>query len=878
MPTVRTTDDRQSVLGRIHASVRVLVYAAILAAIGAGLFFLTPSWTTVPDRAWSLPFFALVIAFGLTEATALHVEIRKESHSLSLACIPLMFGLLYTSPALVLVAYVLGGTTTLLWIRKSDLIKVIWNTCLFIAQVGLAGLLVHAVLGERLPERPVEWLVPLGAVVAAELLSLVAVPLVIMAVDGQFRPNLFASVGRSQILAVLAGTFAVTALSASLASPYMAIFAFVPLVGVGWLLRSSGELSQDFRDLQQLLTFTHALANQRGARTLDIGLVELVQIMRSRSAGLAVVGKRDGDQHNSTIRMLVDDTFVDLDPEPLSGMLIDLPEGSAVTELNLDDARDGARQILERLGSNNVIAVRVLSEVDAEAVLFVCDRLGMRDNFVVDELRLFGSLAKTLSGRLSNDYLVGRLENQAHTDALTGLANRLSFEIGLTANLARTGQRGAVIMIDLDRFKDVNDSLGHETGDRLLIEIANRLRSNTLAADMVSRFGGDEFAVMLGCVDPNCPDDLTERADNLRDALTAKVELEGIMFEVGASVGAASWPAQGTDSSTLLRRADAAMYEAKRNQLGVVWYHPRLEADAPRRLDLYLSVGSALEKEDFYVHFQPKVSLVDGQITGAEALARWSHPVYGTISPAEFIPLVVQAGLIGKLTRLVVQRATEAAATFRDAGLSIPVAVNLTPRDLLDPTLVDEIAQQLRTTGLDPSSLTVEITEDAMVVDFDTSVLTLTKMRDLGIRVAIDDFGTGHASLQHLHRLPVDDLKIDESFVNRVSTDPSAEAIVRGSINLARDLGLCAIAEGIEDAHTLRTVARMGCREMQGRLVSRPVPLHEFVQWERSWNPSWLVDSLAEPNPRPDSVSVAIHDDPTALSSSQPPRLFPRPR
>ncbi len=328
-------DIHPNLISRVQPSVRVLTYAAVLAAIGAVLLLLTPSWTEVPDRAWALPFFALVIAFGLTEATALHVEIRKESHSLSLACIPLMFGLLYTSPALVLAAYIFGGGGTLLWIRNSNPIKVTWNACLFVAQVGLAGLLVRASLGERLPDRPIEWIVPLGAVVAAELLSLFAVPLVIMAVDAKFRPSLFANVGQSQILAVLAGTFAVTALSASHSSPYMAIYAFVPLIGVGALLRNSGQLAQRFRDLQQLLTFTHSLANERGARTLDTGLVELVQIMRARSAGLAVLGKHDDD--DSTMRVLVDDTFEDLPPEPLARMLIDLLDDAAVTELDDDD-------------------------------------------------------------------------------------------------------------------------------------------------------------------------------------------------------------------------------------------------------------------------------------------------------------------------------------------------------------------------------------------------------------------------------------------------------------------------------------------------------------------------------------------------------------
>ena len=847
MTTTTATNPLVELVRRTPSSVRVLTFAAVLVAVGAVLLHATPSATTAPERIWSLPFFALVIAFGLSEATALHVEIRRESHSLSLACIPLMFGLFYTSPTLVLMAYLLGGSSTLLWIRKSDLIKVVWNSCLFVAQVGLAALIVRSLLGERLPERAGEWLIPLGAVVAAELLSLVAVPLVIMAVDVKFRPHLFANVGQSQILAVLAGTFAVTAISASLDSPYMAVYAFVPLFGVGLLLRSSGHLSQRFRDLQQLHTFTRALAHERGARTLDTGLVELLQIMRTRSAGLAVVARSDDVE--STVRIIVDDTFEEVDAEPIAELLIGLVDDGGVTQIDLDDGREEARALLRHLRAGKVLAVRVLNEVHGEGVLFVADRLGMRSDFSADELRLFVSLANTLSSRLSNDHLVGLLESQARTDALTGLPNRLSFEIAVTSSVTRADRSGAVLMLDLDRFKEINDSLGHDTGDRLLIEVADRLRRFAWSTDMVARFGGDEFAVLLSHIDPDDPAELTRRVADLHESLTAKVELEGITFEVSASLGAVQWPEQGRDSSSLLRRADTAMYEAKRNQLGVIWYQPELDADAPRRLDLYLSVSSALAGDDFYVHFQPKVSLIDGRITGAEALVRWTHPTHGPIAPSEFVPLIVQAGMIGKLTRYVLRRSAEAAIVLRSEGCGLRIAVNLTPRDLLDPSLVDDLQLILEDTGAEPGMLQVEITEDAMVVDYEMSIAMLNQLRNIGICVAIDDFGTGYSSLQHLHQLPIDELKIDRSFISRMDCDDSAAAIVRASVNLANDLSLTTVAEGIEDDHALRTLGRLGCREAQGYAISRPIPIHDLVRWARDWSPAAFVNRLSAPTP-----------------------------
>jgi len=830
---------------------RVLAFASCLAMLGGALLSWTPLPVQEPDRAWTLPWFALVVTFGIAEATALHVEIRKESHSLSLSGIPMMFGLLFVSPLALSLAYLCGAAPAMLWVRKSDIVKTSWNLCLFFAEAALAAFILRHLLGMAMPTSLLEWMVPLVAVLAAELLSLVSVSLVIMVVDVRFRPSLFADVGQSQILAALAGTFTVTALSASVANPAMILFAIVPVIGVGALMQSSGQLSQRHKDLQQLHGFTRALTNERGPRTVDTGLAELVQIMRSRSAGLLIMS--NDPEIPSTLRVLVDDTFHDLDPQTFSAGLIAISNERTVTEVNAEEAGRAGRQVLQSMKASKLLTIKVLTEVDRVGVLFVADRLGMRSEFASEEFRLFGSLANTLSARLSNDHLVAELETQAQHDALTGLSNRLTFEVALTASLANSTHRGVVLMIDLDRFKEINDSLGHDMGDRLLIEVASRLRAAGRSTDLVARFGGDEFAMLLSLRDSDTDDDVDQRLRALHDKICAKFNLDGITFEIGASLGVVKWPELGHDSATILRHADTAMYEAKRQQAGVVWYEPELDADAPRRLDLYLSARAALESGDLFVHYQPKISTVTGAITGAEALARWTHDVHGDVPPSEFVPLLAQAGLIGHLTRFVIENAISTAVVFRDAGIDIPIAVNLTPRDLLDPELPGDISKMLATSGVAPRALHVEITEDAMVVDFETSVSVLSRLRGLGVRVAIDDFGTGYSSLQHLHRLPVDQLKIDRSFVSRMASDDRAAAIVRASINLAGDLGLSTVSEGIDDPGTLRLVSDLGCDEVQGFLIQRPLDATAFLRWGLAWDhDQWTAVTAQSPAPSVD--------------------------
>lgn len=827
-------------VSRLTPQARVVVFAIVLGGIGANFLMLTPEATIVPDRAWGLPFAALVAAFAVSESTALHIEVRKQTQSISLSSIPMVFGLIFTSPVLLVLAFLLGAGPTLLWIRRIGLLKTTWNLSLFLAQASLAALIVRSALGLSVPSSPAEWLIVLAAVLSSELLSSAAVPVVIMAFDPSQRPQILPHVARYQVLAAIAGSFALIASVASLANPAMIVFAILPLVSLGAIVRLYGRLGQKYADLEQLHHFTRALNEGSETGTIDTGLTELVRIMRSLGAGILTIDKVEQSQ---SLRVLFDAAVEDRDPEMLGRLLPPILDGDSVVHLSRQDSRPSVHALLDHLDASEFVASPVLNGPDRCAVVFVADRLGMAGTYTPDEISLFTSLAGTLRTRLSNDHLLTQLETQALHDSLTGLPNRLTFEIELAEHLAEGNRDGVVVMLDLDRFKDINDSLGHDVGDQLLIEIASRLKSFSRAGDVVARFGGDEFALLLSRSSSESDADFDRRLRQLHKQLTDQVQLEGIMFEIGASLGAVAWPTHKGDAGTLIRNADVAMYLAKRNQSGVAWYSADLDSDAPRRLNLSMAVRAALEGGDLEAYLQPKVSATDGTITGAEALARWTHPIYGPIGPDEFVPLITQSGLIGDLTRFVIGQSILSAKELRARGIMVPIAVNLTPRDLLDPTLPGHLKDMLDEAELPGEALMVEITEDAMIVDIDTGIAVLNQIRSFGVRVAIDDFGTGYSSLQHLHRLPVDQLKIDRSFVNRLLVDDNAKAIVRASIGLARDLGLSTVAEGVENERTLNYLGSLGCQEVQGYLIGRPMPRDEFFAWTESWEPTSVLNS-----------------------------------
>jgi diguanylate cyclase (GGDEF)-like protein len=444
---------------------------------------------------------------------------------------------------------------------------------------------------------------------------------------------------------------------------------------------------------------------------------------------------------------------------------------------------------------------------------------------------LFGALFRIVAGASR------RLRHQALHDGLTGLPNRslLYSRLGRAIASAGRGQQGlaALMLIDLDRFKEVNDTLGHDHGDELLVEVAARLRGALRRGDTLARLGGDEFAVLL----PDVPERaaVADLAGRLQDALGRPFALRGVAVELEASIGVALCPDHGDDVHTLVQRADVAMYDAKRGQAGIATYSPERDPYSADRLGLLAELRRAIERDELVLHYQPKVSVGGGEVIGVEALVRWEHPVRGLLGPAEFVPLAERTGTVAELTRWVVDAALRQARAWIDSGRPLPVAVNLAAANIVDVTLPDAIAALLTEHGVPGALLECEISEHTVMADPLRAMEVLGRLRTMGLRLSLDDFGTGHSSLAYLKRLPLDEVKIDRSFVAGMTADENDAVIVRSTIDLARNLGLDVVAEGVEDAATLDGLGALHCDVAQGFHLSRPLPADELGAWLAAW-------------------------------------------
>jgi diguanylate cyclase (GGDEF)-like protein len=825
---------------RLSPGVQVWVLAFLIAGAGLGIAQLRSQWWIHQARPLNVEWWMLAPAFAASEVFVIHYQFRREQYSFTLMELPLAVGLFFTSWPQLVFARLVGGGLALRLHRKQGPMKMAFNLACNVFETSLAVVLFRAFAGHH--HGPT--FRPVSSAVFAIWLSALAVTVFIALAISIFegrpdRRNLVRLFAANQVVAITNVSLAMVAVSVLWVNRATG---WLLLVVAGILLlgyRSYASLQQKHDDLELLYDFTRragrALDADSGTREL---LSQVAGVLRARVVELLIDSRHES---GSLVRMrLVEGGEVEMsltEPDRLWQRTME-SDHPILAKAPISD-RSLAADLADREVDDALIAALRDSNGEVIGVMLAGDRLGELRTFTQDDLKLFEALANHASVSLENRHLIERLraeaaekEHQALHDALTGLPNRLLFQLRVGGALARARERRssvAVMLLDLDRFKEVNDTLGHHNGDLLLQEIGERLRRILRAGDTVARLGGDEFAVLL-------PDLAGEEAamaaaDGIRHALERPFEISGVNLDVGCSVGIAMWPQHGEDPTLLLQRADVAMYSAKESGRGVDVYDPTSDTYSLERLALVGELRQAIEMGELAVHYQPKADLVTGELVGVEALVRWFHPRHGSVPPEEIIGIAEQTGLIRPLTLWVLNQALRQVRTWRRAGRDLDVAVNLSIRNLLDAELPADVLRLLADLGLPASALTFEITESSIMNDPGRTVSVLGRLRAMGVQLAIDDFGTGYSSFSHLQRLPVDEIKIDKSFVQHMATDESDLVIVRSIVDLGRNLGLRVVAEGVEDEAVWKLLAGLGCDLAQGFVLAKPLPAAEFETW-----------------------------------------------
>lgn len=439
---------------------------------------------------------------------------------------------------------------------------------------------------------------------------------------------------------------------------------------------------------------------------------------------------------------------------------------------------------------------------------------------------------QTSEFRIQTAALETKAMHDATHDSVTDLPNRVLFCDRVTQAISlsrREKKKIAIILLDLDRFKEINDTLGHLNGDRLLKLVAMRLESVLRESDTLARFGGDEFAILLTGITDDEVVSLVAR--KIQRSLTSPFILDELTLDVQASAGIVIFPEHGEDSDTLIQRADVAMYVAKQGNKGSVIYKKELDQHSPHRLTLMGELRQAIENDDLLLHFQPQIRASSNKPIGVEVLVRWQHSIHGLMPPDDFIGLAERTGLIKPLTRWVLKHALQKGALWHSSGLKVNLAVNLSAKNLLDPDFPEMLTGVILSTEFPKDYLLLEITETAIMADPELALDVLNRIADMGVRISIDDFGTGYSSLSYLKKLPVSELKIDKSFVKDMMSNKNDAAIVKATIDLAHNLDLEVVAEGVEDKATMEKLHSLSCDIYQGYYFSRPVPSKEIQAW-----------------------------------------------
>ncbi len=821
---------------RVVALTLALVLVSVVLGTQAGL------GGQVGDLAVAIPWWALAVAFALTESAVLHVQVRTEAQTVSISELPLVVGLFFADPTDLLLGRLLGSLAVLVLVRRSSLLKTAFNTALVAAETMVALSVFTVLAGGGTSVDPRQWGAAFAAALLANAVGAVALGLVIGIYEGGTTLRSLATEAvTGQLFApgvVVLAMLAVICLDAGARNGWMVAAGAVVFA---LFYRRYSSLYDRHVSLERLYEFSQAVGRSAEKdEVVGLVLAEVRALLTSDEARLVILV---GDHRDERVRFTMgeDGTFVQQSPgeqSPADWVEEEVLTGGRPVMLSRRTRDRNRRSWLTANAVRDAIAVPLQGDDGVVGMLLVGERLGEVRTYDRGDVLLLETVANHASIALQKGQLIEQLQHDALHDALTGLPNRTLFQRRLEAALAptrRTDRRGtgsdrstsvAVIILDLDGFKDVNDTLGHHQGDLVLIQVAERLARSLRGGELVARLGGDEFAVLLPSAGRQ---ESVRTCDRIIAELQEPLRMDSVQFEVNASFGIAHNVDRLLDGASLMKRADLAMYEAKKSGQRICEYTPGNEGTGARRLALATELRSAITAGDIAVHVQPQQDVLTGEVHSLEALARWTHQELGFVSPVEFIPVAERSGLIGPLTAAVLDISLGAAAQWSHHAVS--VAVNLSPRSLLDPSLVPTVRAALTRWGVPPGLLVLEITEGAVMTDPDRAIDVLGQLDQLGVRLSIDDFGTGYSSLSYLKQLPVHEVKIDRSFVTGLADSAEDLAIVRSVISLGSNLGLDIVAEGVEDQATYDLLAALGCTKIQGWHVARPMPVDDVSAW-----------------------------------------------
>jgi len=786
-----------------------------------------------------LSWWALALAFFFAEVFVVHLQFRKQAHTLSLTEIGLTLGLLLAAPAALLIGQLVGTFVALIvtrWKSQRQLVKFAFNLAELPLCSGVA-LVIFRSLADRGDSAPRVWVIVLFACAVAHVLGILLVSAVIAIAEERFQaPQLLRTLVTSTVGALATASLGLAVVELLEARPLAVVLLIVPVLACVAAFR--GYMEQ--REQREHVEFLYeSMRATQGAPEFGLAVGQLLvaarRLLRAEYAEILLLPASDEEGPLRSVSGSSGELLMHPEERFSSADALAFTEIASIGSATLLARRRATHAFdafLRSRGLEDAIVAPLRGEDRTFGLLVVGERLGDVSTFAEADVELLVTFAGHASillenGRLEHSLaevteLKEQLAHQAYHDALTGLPNRVNLLEAVEEELERGTGSTAVLYLDLDRFKTVNDTWGHSAGDELLVGFSRRLAGAIRAQDLGARIGGDEFAVLVRDADPETAVGVARR---MLDAIDGTYSLGCGDVACHVSVGIAVGAAGTTGGEDLIRNADIAMYSVKRSERSYTLYEAELHEKLRVQRQLGLDLEAAIERREILVHYQPVVRLADGGIEGLEVLARWPHPTRGLLNAADFLPVAEETGLTIELGRLVLQQALEAARRWPE---KLTIWLNVAAAELANERLVDTLAEALKGNGVAPSRLVIEVTESGVIQGSDGALVAMRRLRELGVGLTIDDFGTGYSSLSRLAEFPIESLKIPKPFVDRLVGEDSDEAFVDAILRLGDSLGLAAVAEGIEHPAQADRLRQMGCKFGQGYLFGRPVPAAEI--------------------------------------------------